>query len=205
MSSASAVIPDQRVRTRHHSIDVGTGPQRGGAHAGTRSIDRAGARRPRNPANCRRLGADQGSTCGQSSTRARAVSCWRPAASDQRARARAPIQRDVDPRLSPRARPAGTGPRGRRPPSDARTSDTASWAACRRLPIAGRCPALALLARPTAALTRPRPSHLLGARPAPRRPRRPGPGSRIATLLAQVPQDLRRHHRALRQGLRRSA
>ena len=58
------------------------------------------------------------------------------------------------------------------------------------LPTAGRCPALALFARPTAALTRPRPSHLLGARPAPRRPRRPGPGSRIATLLAQVPQDL---------------
>ena len=40
------------------------------------------------------------------------------------------------------------------------------------LPTAGRCPALALFARPTAALTRPRPSHLLGARPAPRRRRR---------------------------------
>lgn len=139
-------------------------------------LGREGLAIPRTAADSGPIRADQGPTCGQPSTRALALSCWRPATSDQRARARAPIQRDVDPRLSPRARTAGTGPRGRRPPSDARTSDTASWAACRRLPTAGRCPALALFARPTAALTWPRPSHLLGARP----PAAPSPRALLA-------------------------
>lgn len=82
-----------------------------------------------------------------------------------------------------------------------RTRRLGQLAAVSRPPVAARhLPCLPGLPPPSRGLGR----HTFSA-PAPRRPRRPGPCSRIATLLAQVPQDLRRHHRALRQGLGRSA